>query len=122
MPTQVAPQTEPHKTERELILERNMDQKNWEWVEIPANDLFGTVHPGVTINFEKFEPEKDEEGRLTGNPKKYFVNPEKAGEIRRLLAVFHASQVRVMQPGQDKKLMQILASQGRPLPNQTNIR
>jgi len=100
-----APVVEPKKTERELILERNKDQANWEWVEIPATDLFGESHPGVSINFERFDPEKDEEGRYTGEPKKYFVDPEKAKEVRRLLDQFLRSQMRIMQPGQDKKMV-----------------
>lgn len=79
------------------ILKANENQENWEWVEVPATDLFGEEHTGVSINFDAFTP-----GR-------YFVSPELAGEIRRLLANRMRGDIRVLQPRQDAVMARIMA-------------
>lgn len=84
------------------------DKSNYEWISIPATDLFGESHTGVSINFEKFTPELDAEGRPTGKDGRYFLDPEKAEEVRRLLQVFLQGQMRIMQPGQDKKMVALM--------------
>jgi len=82
------------------------DQSRYEWVEVPDEDLFGVAHTGVSINFEQFGP-----GR-------YFVDPEKAYEIRRLLKNRLRSDMRVLQPNRDKKMEEIMRRDGKPVPNQ----
>jgi len=102
----------PKKTEREQILAANEDRSNWEWVEIPETDMFAQRHCGVSINFEFFRPETNEEGEYTGKPGRYFVNPEKAKEIRRLLANKMKGDIRILQPNQDKVAMAIMNRNG----------
>jgi len=97
-----------------------VDKSNWEWVSIPAKDLFGDTHTGISINFEKFVPHQNEDGSYSGKEGRYFVDPVKAEEIRRILALTLVSQMRVMQPQQDQKLMEILRKGGKALPNQIN--
>lgn len=77
------------------------DKSNWEWVEVPEEDLFGEPHTGVSINFEKF------------GPGKHFVDPEKANEIRRLLNNRLRSDMRILQPAQDKKMQEIMERGGK---------
>ncbi len=86
--------------------ERNgTDQSRFEWVEVPEEDLFGAVHTGVSINFEHFGP-----GR-------YFVDPEKADELNRLLRNRVRADMRVLQPNRDKKMEEIMARNGAPSQN-----
>jgi hypothetical protein len=79
------------------VLKLNEDKNNWEWVEIPDTDLFGEEHTGVSINFEHFSPGK------------YFVSPEMASEVRRLLACRMCGDIRVLQPRQDAVMARIMA-------------
>lgn len=106
--TPLTPAERVAKAEAERVAV-NSNQDNWEWVEIPATDLFGDVNNGVSINFTKYLPDLDEEGKPTGKPGRHFVNPEIAKEIRRLLQVKIAAEMRILQPGQDKKMQQIMA-------------
>lgn len=80
------------------------DTTNYEWVEIPEEDLFGEEHTGVSINFEKFGP-----GR-------HFVNTEKADEINRLLQLRVRGDMRVLQPNQDKKMFEMMERGGKKAP------
>lgn len=99
--------------ERQRILEADANKDNWEWVEIPALDIFGTPHSGVSINFESFHPEVDEEtGKWTGKPGKYLVKPSVAGEIRRLLALKMKGDLRILQPNQDLVALDIMNRNG----------
>jgi hypothetical protein len=79
------------------VLKANEDKNNWEWVEVPDVDLFGEEHTGVSVNFEAFTPGK------------YFVSPEMAGEIKRLLANRMRGDIRVLQPRQDAVMARIMA-------------
>lgn len=87
------------------ILKANEDQSQWEWVEVPDQDIFGEVHTGVSVNFDHFGP-----GR-------YFVSPELAFELRRLLANRLRGDMRVLQPNKDAKMARIMANSllGAPL-------
>ena len=78
------------------IIKANENKDNWEWVEVPDTDLFGEPHTGVSINFEQFAPGK------------YFVSPEMAGEIRRLLGNRLRGDMRVLQPRQDMVMARIM--------------
>jgi len=91
----------------------NNDESQWEVVVVPATDLFGEPHSGVSINFERFDPDKDEQGRHTGKEGRYKVDPEKATEIRRLLQQHLQAQMRILQPGQDKKMGEIMRRGGK---------
>ncbi len=79
------------------VLKANEDKNNWQWVEIPDHDLFGEPHTGVSVNFEQFLPGK------------YFVSPEMAGEVKRLLANRMRGDIRVLQPRQDVVMARIMA-------------
>src|SRR5271157_1100083 len=85
-----------------------VDKSNWEWITVPATDLFGDAHTGVSVNFQKFTPELNDEGQPTGKPGKYFLDPILAEEVRRLLEQYMVAQMRIMQPGQDKKMQAIM--------------
>src|SRR6266852_7897454 len=71
------------------VLKANEDKDNWEWVAVPDTDIFGEEHTGVSVNFEHF------------GPGKYFVSPEMAFELKRLLANRMRGDIRVLQPRQD---------------------
>jgi hypothetical protein len=91
------------------VLKLNEDKKNWEWVEIPDTDLFGEPHTGVSVNFEQFLP-----GR-------YFVSPEMAGEVKRLLANRMRGDIRVLQPRQDVVMARIMAKSQLGAPTNPNL-
>lgn len=88
------------KTDAEQILERNKDKSNWEWVEVPEEDLYGKPFGFISINFRKFPSGK------------HFVDPETAGEMKRLLHNRFQGDVRVMQPGQDKRAVEFMVQTG----------
>lgn len=79
------------------ILKANEDESKFEWVEVPDTDLFGEEHTGVSVNFDAFTPGK------------YFVSPELASEIKRLLRNRELGDRRVLQPRQDVRMAQIMA-------------
>lgn len=79
------------------------DEANLETVEVPATDLFDKPFLGVSINFETY------------GPGKHTVNPEIAGEIKRLLKAASLADMRVYRPTQDKKMLEIMAKNGKPL-------
>lgn len=79
------------------VLKANENKDNWQWVEIPDTDLFGEAHTGVSVNFEQFLPGK------------YFVSPEMAFEVKRLLANRMRGDIRVLQPRQDVVMARIMA-------------
>jgi hypothetical protein len=85
-----------------------VDKSTWEWVTVPAKDLFGDSHTGVSINFRKFTPKLDEEGQPTGEEGKYFVDPDSASEVRRLLAQYHQAQMRIMQRQPDLAMAKVM--------------
>lgn len=79
------------------VLKANENKDLWEWVEIPDTDLFGEPHTGVSVNFESFLPGK------------YFVSPEMAFEVKRLLANRMRGDIRVLQPKQDQVMARLMA-------------
>jgi alkylation response protein AidB-like acyl-CoA dehydrogenase len=87
----------------------NQDKAQWEWVEVPDHDLFGEPHTGVSINFEQFGP-----GR-------YFVSPEMAGEIKRLLENRQRGDIRVLQPRQDVVMARIMSKSQLGAPINANL-
>jgi hypothetical protein len=105
------------KTELETRLEAAKDRANWEWVTIPGTDLFGETHTGVSINFTQYLPAKDEKGQFTGEEQRYFVDPETAFEIRRLLKLRLDGDMRVLSPAPDKAMFNIMRKAGRGVPD-----
>lgn len=101
MPTQpAASQVTKPLTEVEQILERNKDKANWEWVEVPEEDIFGRPHTGVSVNMRSF------------GPGKHYVDPEMAGEIKRLLKNRMRGDIRVLQPHQDRQAVAFMGKTG----------
>lgn len=80
------------------------DTSKYEYVEVPETDLFGEEHTGVSINFRQF------------GPGKHFVDPETAGEMRKLLDARLRGDMRVLQPNRDKKMDEIMARNGKRAP------
>lgn len=117
--TYAAPQArtaQPQQTHRQLggrvstrAEREGTDKSRYEWVEVPEEDLFGAPHTGVSINFEQFGP-----GR-------YFVDPEKADELNRLLKNRVRADMRVLQPNRDKKMAEIMARNGKPASDNTDF-
>ena len=91
------------------IHKMNEDQAKWEWVEVPDTDLFGEEHTGVSVNFDKFTPGK------------YFVSPELASEIKRLLALRLRGDMRVLQPKQDMDMARIMQRSQLGAPINSNL-
>jgi len=91
-----------------VVPKAEVDKSTREWVTVPATDLFGDAHTGVPINFEKFTPELDAEGQPTGNEGKYFIDPVKAGTVRKLLAQYHQAQMRIMQRQPDLAMAKVM--------------
>jgi len=81
----------------EQIHKMNEDKSLWEWVEVPDTDLFGESYGFVSVNFDQFGP-----GR-------YFVSPEMAFEIKRLVRNRLRGDMRVLQPNKDVKMAQIMS-------------
>jgi hypothetical protein len=79
------------------ITKANEDKANWRWVEVPDTDLFGEPHTGVSVNFHAFPPGK------------YFVSPEMANEVTRLLQNRLRGDMRVLQPRQDVVMARVMA-------------
>ena len=86
------------------VVDKNADKSTWEWVEVPEVDLFDKPFGSIQINFTDYAPGK------------HFVNPELAGEIRRLLKQRQAGDIRVLRPTQDKKMQEIMARSGKAVP------
>jgi len=103
------------------VVKSEVDKSDWRWVKVPAKDLYGATNDGVSINFVKYEPERNEEGVFTGREGKYFLDPITADEVERLQALKLAAEMRVLQPTQDQKLFEILRRGGKAIPNQTNF-
>jgi hypothetical protein len=80
-----------------------VDKSNWEYVEVPETDIFDKPFDGVSINFIPY------------NSGKHFVEPEIAGEIRRLLSARMKADMRILRPTTDKKALEIMARSGKPL-------
>jgi hypothetical protein len=81
----------------EQVIKNNENKDLWEWVEVPDTDLFGEEHTGVSVNFQQF------------GPGKYFVSPEMAFEVKRLLANRMRGDIRVLQPRQDAVMARIMS-------------
>jgi len=79
------------------------NEENWEYVDIPETDLFDQPFGYISINLEQYGP-----GR-------HFVDPDVAGELRRILKVRTQSDLRIYRPTADKKMLEIMARQGKPL-------
>jgi hypothetical protein len=63
------------------------------YVEVPSEDMFDMIHPDIIINGRHYKPGK------------HFVEPELAGEIKRLVDTFNKGQVRLLRPSADRKAL-----------------
>ncbi len=77
---------------------KEVDKSNWEYVSIPERDVLDFEYPSVAINRDRF---------FAG--KKYFVPPDIAEEIRRIMKVNDYQTRRILSPKVDKKALQDLA-------------
>lgn len=91
------------------VRKANSDKSLWEWVEVPDHDLFGEPHTGVSVNFEQF------------GPGKYFVSPEMASELKRLLDNRQRGDIRVLQPRQDVVMARIMSKSQLGAPTNPNL-
>lgn len=74
-------------------------KSEWEYVEIPKEDLHSYVYPSIMINQDKFE-----------SGAKYFVPPLLAHELRRVMKRFETECLALLQP---KKRQAALEQAGR---------
>jgi hypothetical protein len=84
---------------------KNVDISDFQYVEVPVEDLFGKPFGHVSINFEQYPSGK------------HFVDPETAGEINRLVKNRQLSDMRIMQPNRDKEYEKTMALHGKPAAN-----
>jgi hypothetical protein len=103
MGTQALPTTAPAVVVAAPKVDLN-DKSLWEYVDVPETDLFDQPFGTIQINFIDY------------GPGKHFVNPELAGEIRRLLKQRQVGDLRVLRPTQDKKMQEIMARSGKAVP------
>ena len=75
------------------------DTKNWEYVTCPSADLFEKNWQGASINQFKFV-----------GGKTYFMPPDFANELRRIIATNQKADLRILQSHPDVKSINI--SQG----------
>ena len=75
------------------------DTKNWEYVTCPNADLFEKNWQGASINQFKFE-----------GGKTYFMPPDFATELRRIIATNQRADLRILQSHPDVK--SVALSQG----------
>lgn len=66
------------------------DQKDWEYISIPAENALGEKHDTMGLNSHYFEAGKT-----------YLVPPKVAETIKERLAVYAKACVRVLQPRRD---------------------
>jgi hypothetical protein len=82
------------------IVNAAIDKSNWEYITVPDEDIFGDKHSGFSINFEHF------------GPGTHYVDPEKAKTLKVLLANRMRSDIRILQPNQDKKMLEVMERNG----------
>jgi|SRR5690242_4628116 len=85
----------------------NENQENWEYVEVPEVDLFDKPFGKISINLIDYHPGK------------HFVRPDIAKEMRGLLRDRFQSDMRILRPTKDKKMLEIMARNGKPLTTAT---
>lgn len=67
------------------------DRSDWEYVTIPEKDMYNKPFQGIGLNGYKFE-----------RGKRYFVAPEVATELRRILDVAQRADIRILQSHPDQ--------------------
>ena len=91
-------------TVKKLTKEEQLAQ-GYVYVTVPERDLFDAPHPGVRINMDSF------------GPGTHLVSPVIAGEIQDRLGAFIKGQMRILQPGQDRKAVELVSRfSGTPIP------
>ena len=87
------PKRDPIRTSR--FPNRNppaADRSKWEYISIPETDIFDKPFQGCGLNGYKFE-----------RGKRYFVAPEVATEINRILQMAQKADLRILQSHPDVK-------------------
>lgn len=69
---------------------KEVDRSKWEYFTVPEVDLFDKPFQGLGLNGYKFE-----------RGQTYFVEPEVASELRRILAVVQKADLRILQSHPD---------------------
>lgn len=87
------------------------DTSKYQYVVIPEMDMFGKPFAGVSINGVKFE-----RGRT------YFVAPEFADEVRKLLVTGQKADLRIMQSQPDVKSVSEQSQHGSSANGSTFVR
>ena len=82
--------------------EWSTDKSKFEWIEIPARDMYDHAYPTIRINAENFE-----------SGKRHFVPPEVAGELRRIMDRFEVDSRRLLLPTPNKSAQRVADGEGR---------
>ncbi len=74
------------------------DQSKFEYVTVPeADTVFDHPYPTIWINRERYEAGQT-----------YFVEPDIAKELRRIIKTYEASMLRILQPKKDASALKNL--------------
>lgn len=76
-------------------------KKDWQYVEIPAEDLHSFQYPDIIINQDKFEAGK-----------KHFVPPLLAGELTRVMKRFEVETLSLLQPKKRQEALRQVNGKG----------
>lgn len=77
------------------------DRSAWEYVTLPESDIFDKPHQGAAINQQRF---------FRG--KTYFMPPDWAAELRRILEVMQKADIRILQSTPDRKAIREMSRDG----------
>lgn len=88
-----------------------VDRSNWEYVTIPTVDIFDKPFQGASLNGYKFE-----------RGKTYFVEPEVAAEVRRILAMAQKADMRILQSAPDVRAVNDQQREGTQVGGSTFVR
>jgi hypothetical protein len=90
---------------------KEVDRSNWEYVSIPEIDIFDKPFQGCSLNGYKFE-----------RGKTYFVEPDVAKEINRILKMAEKADLRILQSHPDVKAVNDQQRSGQQAGGSTFVR
>jgi hypothetical protein len=90
---------------------KEVDRSKWEYVMIPETDIFDKPLQGVSLNGYKFE-----------RGKTYFVEPDVATEVRRILKTGEKADLRILQSHPDLKAINDQQRSGQQAGGSTFVR
>lgn len=88
-----------------------IDRSNWEYVTIPEVDVFDKPFQGLSLNGYKFE-----------RGKTYFVEPDVAKEVRRIIAMAEKADRRILQSTPDVRAVSDQQREGHQAGGSTFVR